>query len=111
MSTIDLGPRKPGHCTQQPGVRIFEGAYAEAARELRSFSEPQWPARVRMMALSRRALLEALTACEDVVELAAGTYTELSTERLGPYLDAWVYGRHSGIALPPWEATMAVGAA
>ncbi|MBI4603011.1 MAG: sigma 54-interacting transcriptional regulator [Planctomycetes bacterium] len=68
---------------------LFEGAYREAASALRSLSQPEWPGRVRKVALARLAFLEAITARKEEAEQSAAKHAELSAERPVPYLDAW----------------------
>jgi DNA-binding NtrC family response regulator/tetratricopeptide (TPR) repeat protein len=68
---------------------IFEGAYAEAGRALRRLSESRFSARLRRMALSRLALLSALTAQLEEMKAAVAGRDEVEAERPIPFLDAW----------------------
>lgn len=68
---------------------VFLGAYAEASSELIRLSEGAPTPRTCKLALSRLALLAALTAQPELLETASKKYENLKGERPVPYLDSW----------------------
>ena len=67
---------------------IFEAAYVDARREFLRLSEPGSSDRIRKMAISRNALVEAILGRTAEVEVAAKKYAEIAAPSV-PFLDAW----------------------